>query len=671
MKKNKNCSKYLMFIKDILSNNKLFFCYLFLSLILSISFRIITIGGFPNIKGTLSDFLFSLMLGSFAYLFKEKNRFRYLLVILIFMSGLCIGNTIYYQFYRSFISVNLISTVSMIGRVNDSLWAKIHFYQFVYLLCPLLFIFIYKYLNRSNYFGREIDIKLKKNTFKIYIFIFISIFLFLSFSIVLNDLSKLSNQYNREYIVKKYGLYLYTFNDLFQSFDFNSSFDYDNLAFKFRNYYSCKSEEKKEVNSYTNIFKGKNVLFIHAESIQNFLIDLKINGEYVTPNINKFAHEGMYFKKFYPQISVGTSSDTEFTLNTGLLPSSKGTVFVNYYDTKYYSLTNYFNKLGYYTFSMHANDREYWNRDVMHKNFGYQRFYAKDDYDVSDESKYVGLGLSDESFFEQSIPLLKEIKTNHIPYYGTIITLSNHSPYRDIEHYGEFNIGIDYSYIDDDGKKVSGTRDYLDGTTMGNYLKSAHYADKAFGEFIDLLKKENLLENTIIVFYGDHESRISSDEFELLYNYDPISDKLIDKNDPSYISMDNYNYDLIKNTPLVIWSNELDLKSEIDYSMGMYDILPTMANMFGFKERYSLGNDIFSSKENIVVFPNGNVLTDKVYYSDSNEEYITFTSDPIESDYIDDLKEYANNILDISNGIIHYDLIKNEEDKLGVCNEKK
>ena len=69
------------------------------------------------------------------------------------------------------------------------------------------------------------------------------------------------------------------------------------------------------------------------ESIQSFLMDLNFNGTEVTPTINKLAKEGIYFSKFYPQISVGTSSDTEFTLLTGLMPSSSGTVFVNYFDS--------------------------------------------------------------------------------------------------------------------------------------------------------------------------------------------------------------------------------------------------------------------------------------------------------------------------------------------------
>ena len=102
--------------------------------------------------------------------------------------------------------------------------------------------------------------------------------------------------------------------------------------------------------------------------------------------------------------------------------------------------------------------------------------------------------------------------------------------------------------------------------------------------------------------------------------------------------------------------------------MGMYDMLPTIANMFGFSEKYSLGNDIFDdTKENIVVFPNGNVLTDKVYYSDLNDEYIAFTTEPISTDYIDNLRSYASKILSISNGIITHDLIRREESRIGEC----
>ena len=135
--------------------------------------------------------------------------------------------------------------------------------------------------------------------------------------------------------------------------------------------------------------------------------------------------------------------------------------------------------------------------------------------------------------------------------------------------------------------------------------------------------------------------------------------------------MDNYYYDLLKNTPFIIWSAEEEYNMVVDKTMGMYDVLPTMANLFGFTESYALGHDVFSKEEGIVVFPSGNVLTDKVYYNNLNEEYISFTEDPLSEDYISNLRDYADMILEVSNGIIVHDLIKNEKNNLGECNNEK
>ena len=206
---------------------------------------------------------------------------------------------------------------------------------------------------------------------------------------------------------------------------------------------------------------------------------------------------------------------------------------------------------------------------------------------------------------------------------------------------------------------------------MGNYLQSAHYADAALGELFDHLRENGLLENTIFVLYGDHEARLAKRQFELLYNYDPITGRLKDAEADDYYDLENYNYDLLKNTPLIIWSGEEEFNLNITDVMGMYDILPTIGNMFGFEPKYALGNDIFSDSEKIVVFPNGNVLTNKVYYSALNDNYVAFTSETIESDYITRISEYANKVLDVSNGIIVHNLIKNESDKIGECTSEE
>ena len=663
-------------IKKYASTNILFISYIIISLLIGFLLRLFTIGTPIYFKAFLSDFMVSLLIGAFGYLFKPKYQFTYFFIWIIFATFLAIGNTIYYQFYQSFLSVNLISTASMLGAVDDSLYDKLHITQFLYIIFPIIFFGIHKFLSKKNYYFEVEKTEKGKRNFIYSVATSGVIICSLLFTLNATDTSRLVKQWNREWLVQKFGLYTYTANDLIQSIQphLNTLFGYDEAARKFRNFYSCKAEEKISSNKYTNAFKDKNVIFIHAESMQNFLVNLKINGKEVTPNLNKLAKEGIYFDRFYPQISVGTSSDTEFTLNTGLMPSSSGTVFVNYYNRTYYALPKYFNDMGYYTFSAHANNADYWNRKTMHHTLGYQDFYAKDSYvvpsDTSDPN-WVGLGLSDKSFFNQLVPILKNIKENHKKFYGTVITLSNHSPFNDLEKYDPFDVTMKYTVTDENGKKKEAVATYLEGSSMGNYIRSAHYADAALGEFIQLLKDNDLTKDTIIILYGDHEARLNKKQFNLLYNYDPNTNDIKSEDDPTYVSMENYNYDLLKNTPLIMWNVDKKYRRKVSSAMGMYDVLPTIANMFGFKDKYGLGHDIFSDNEKIVVFHNGNVLTDKVYYSNLNDEYVALSDEPINSDYISRLKDYANQILDVSNGIVLHDLIKNEEDKIGACEREE
>ena len=265
--------------------------------------------------------------------------------------------------------------------------------------------------------------------------------------------SSLMKQWNRESIVKSFGIIIYQGNDLVQTAmsKMNSIFGYDEASRKFVEYFSEKEEEVSD-NKYTNIFKDKNVIMMHLESVMTFFVDLKINGVEVTPNLNKLTKEGLYFNNFYPEISVGTSSDTEFTVNTSLLPVSSGTVFVSYYDREYISLESLLAEKDYYTFSMHGNKASMWNRDKMHPSLGYKGMYFEDKYEI-DET--VGLGLSDVSFFNQILPILTEIEQENKKYMGTIITLSNHTPFADLDKYGE-DITLTYTKteLNEEGEEV-------------------------------------------------------------------------------------------------------------------------------------------------------------------------------------------------------------------------
>lgn len=646
------------------SNNLLFMTYVILGVLIGFFLRLNTVGGIWTFKPFLCDLTVVIIIGSFGYLVKPKNQVIYYLSILIFYTFLGVVNSIYYMFYSSFVYVNLIGTLSMLGEVSDSVTSRLELYHFIYVLAPIIFLLIYNFVLKRKP-------KSSSNNKKMFFKTLISGIVVIAIVIVTlssTEISRFVKQWNREFIVQRFGIYTYTFNDVIQSLEpkVNTMFGYDEAARTYREFYSNLDRDTSD-NEYTDIFKGKNVIFIHAESIQNFLIDLEVNGIEITPNLNKLAKEGLYFSNFYPQISVGTSSDSEFTLTTGLMPSSSGTVFLNYYDRTYEALPSLFNDLGYYTFSMHGNNGDYWNRKTMYQSLGYQHFYAEDSYEFSNDKTqddYVGLGLSDKSFFKQSIQKLLEIKENHENYMGTIITLSNHSPFNDLEKYPQLDFSITFNKtldeVDENGNNIveEVTVPYLENTSMGNYLKSVHYADEALGEFFDIIIENNLDEDTVFIIYGDHEARLGKSQFNLLYNYDPNTDSVKDETDPTYISMGTYEYELLKNTPFIILTSDKTLSGEITEVMGMYDVLPTVANMFGFEANYALGNDIFSNNEKIVIFPNGNFLTNKIFYNNLKDEYVLLSNEPIESDYIEKYKEYTESRLDVSKALITHNLIE-------------
>ena len=656
-------------IFSYIKHNRLFISYVLLCFINCFLVRYLTVGNWYNQKTFFIDFGITLLFGSFAYLIKPNKQYNYLFTLVIINTAICIVNAIYYTFYSSYASFSLLSALGQVGEVDDALFEKLRILHFIYLIAPILFWYINKRLLKKDYYNLVKKIEKGKRMFFATIITSI-IVLAINLSMINgSSYSSLMKQWNRESIVKSFGIIIYQGNDLVQTAmsKMNSIFGYDEASRKFVDYFSEKEEEISD-NKYTNIFKDKNVIMMHLESVMTFFVDLKINGVEVTPNLNKLTKEGLYFNNFYPEISVGTSSDTEFTVNTSLLPVSSGTVFVSYYDREYISLESLLSEKDYYTFSMHGNKASMWNRDKMHPSLGYKGMYFEDKYEIEEK---VGLGLSDVSFFNQILPILTEIEKENKKYMGTIITLSNHTPFSDLDKYGD-DITLTYTTteINEEGEEVEVTYDYLEGTKLGNYIKSAHYADMALGKFIESLYEKNIMNDTVFVMYGDHDAKLSKTQFNNYYNYDFTTGEIKKEDDPTYIDFDYYANELNRKTPLIVWSKNKKLRTTVDYPMGMIDVLPTIGNMLGIKNEFALGHDIFEIKDNnIVPFPNGNFLTKNVYYNASKEEYKPLTNEPIDETYIEECKIYTENIIELSNNIVVYDLIKNDKDRVVKRNE--
>ena len=654
-------------------NNILFALFIIAMLINSSLLRFLTVKNFTAISPVLADLAFVLFIGSFAYFFKPKNRFKYYFTWSIILTLVCFINSIYYTNYVSFTSFSLLATSLQLAGVSDALGTIMEIKDFVYWWAPLMLIFAHRKLLKSGYYSKvKTAEKVRISVLKCLVAAAIVAGAFIS-TLTGTDLSRLYKQWNREYVVMKFGIYVYQSNDLIASLkpQISPLFGYDTAAKEFREYYEEYPQDSED-NEYTDILKGKNIIVIHAESFQNFVMDTEINGVELAPNMKKLASEGMYFSNFYSQESVGTSSDSEFTYSTSLLPASSGTVFVSYWDRYYPSIQKYLSNDGYYVFSMHANKGNMWNREVMHKQLGYDRFYNyTKDYDI-DET--IGLGLSDKSFFRQSVQKIKKINKKYDKYYGLLIMLTNHTPFEGLEDTTDLDLTYTYKTTDPEtGEETEVVNNYLKDTTLGKYFTTVHYADQAIGELVDNLDKEGLLDDTVLVIYGDHDAKIKRSEYDYYYNYNPETDSKYSSDDPRYDEFTKYEYELNRKVPFIIWTKDKDLQKKINKEVttvtGMYDVLPTLGNMLGIDTPYALGHDVFSTDDHFVVFPNGNWITDKMYYDSQNDEAIMLDEDAvIGKDYIEKYSQRAEKEVSVSNDIIVHDLIKKTTESDEVIN---
>ena len=648
--------------KNYMIDNKLFSIYILLSTILCFSIRMLTTMTILNYKPLITDLGLILIFGIFVFLIKtNQKRYLFLQLLLCFYTLICVINAIYYAFYTSFASITELSSLGQVKTVAGSFFERVSFIQFIYIIIPIIFHIFYEKSKRKGLFNFDNAKRILKKTIILgLIFIAISLITATKY-----DYSRLYKQWNRTYIVDRFGIITYQLSDLISSLTskLTTIFGFENALIEMNEFYN-DNLYKNTPNKYTGIFEGYNIIFVHMESIQTFLVDLEFNGKKVLPTTNKLIEEGLYFSNFYPEISTGTSSDTEFTLLTSLLPTRIGIVFTKYYNREYVTIPKLLNERGYYTFSMHGNDFTMWNRNNAHPSLGYQDFYFKDKYIINDENSF-NLGIEDNAFFEQSVDYLEQIERENTNYMGTVITLSNHSPYIYLDDYKPYDLSSTYTIYNEkthqyEQKKI----DYLTGTTIGNYIISSHSADVDLGVLVDGINNSDYFNNTIFVFYGDHDARLSRDQFNYYYNYDPITKDLLDEDSPNYYDYNDYEHKLNKKTPLIIWSKNEQvrelIKGEIDYPMGMIDIMPTIGNMIGINNEYALGHDIFTIKENnIVPFPDGDFVTKDYYYSGHKDMAYTFKNNVIISrETIEKALEYTEKRIEISNDIIIHDLIK-------------
>lgn len=335
--------------------------------------------------------------------------------------------------------------------------------------------------------------------------------------------------------------------------------------------------------------EGRNVIMIQLESIQNFLIDLSVDGQEITPTLNGLKEHSYYFSNIYQTISQGNTSDAEFVANTGFYPPAQQAASQMYADKAIPSLPRLLNKRGYHTITLHTNEVDFWNRIQLYPALGFTRYYDQKYFGNED---IIAFGPSDEVLYEKTMPILKRLQFRDKRFYAHIIAQSSHHPFDPPKH-----------------KELISLPEEWEGTFIGNYLKMANYADRALGEFIEQLKVSGLWEQSIIVIYGDHfgvsPHQMTEEEHALLQD----------------VLGHEYDQRTVHNVPLLIAIPGVTDEGEtLIHTGGQVDIMATVANLLGIslENHVQFGQDLLNYRDNIVAsryyLPTGSFYNNEIMY---------------------------------------------------------
>ncbi|MBE6542631.1 MAG: hypothetical protein E7672_09355, partial [Ruminococcaceae bacterium] len=245
------------------------------------------------------------------------------------------------------------------------------------------------------------------------------------------------------------------------------------VAYTLRSYANDSTVDKTKYTSpdysdseYYGLAKDRNVIVIQVESLQNFVIGAYYDGQELTPNLNRLiAKDSFYFDNYYYQIGGGNTSDAEFTVNNSLFAPERSSAYVKYTENKYYGMPHLLKDNGYTgSYVFHGYIAEFWNREIAYPYQGFDDYISLEDL-VQDDM--FPIGVSDMSFFRQSVDV---IKTYEEPFHTFLITVSSHNPYAIPLKDREIQL-----------------KPEDEGTLFGFYLQSINYADRAIGEFLNLL----------------------------------------------------------------------------------------------------------------------------------------------------------------------------------------
>ena len=557
-----------------------------------------------------------LIYGSIYFLKPSKRSFA-VMGVSAFFSVIMIANTLFYKFYDDIMTLPILLQMDNTGGLGSSVMNLIDFkVLFLVMNLPILMV-----ANRRI----KDSTKVTPHFYKKYFISMIGAYL-LTFGLsYLSGLPMFNVPYNREVMIKTLGIYQYGLYDIYLSL--TTPIDYalaeNNEFIEVSNY--VKSNQINPNSELFGVAKDQNIIVISLESLQEFAINLEVNGEEVTPFLNQFIQECYYFNNFYQQTSQGKTSDAEFITENSLYAADRGSAFYAKSQNQYESLASIFKGQGYYTAVFHANEKEFWNRETMYEALGFDHFFDESAFLVNEENSF-GWGLTDEAFFEQTLDYLKGLPQ---PFYAKLLTLTNHYP---------FEIPEQYQYI---------SPGETNNEIVNHYITTVRYLDEALKSFITNLKESGLYDNTIIVMYGDHYGLSESyyEDLAILLQEEEITL--------------NRHLDL-QRVPFIIHLPNQEEGEVVSTVSGQIDMKPTLLNLVGLPVNayINFGQDLFAAdRRELIVLRDGSFIGSEYRYADST----CLRSDSgelVDQSFCESLEKVAVQDLYYSDLILNKDLLR-------------
>lgn len=291
--------------------------------------------------------------------------------------------------------------------------------------------------------------------------------------------------------------------------------------------------------------KRSNLLIVFAESLESWVLEKKVDGKEITPCLNSLLKEKstLYAPNVLTQVKGGRSIDAQLMICSGLLPLMSGTYSSLYYDNTFYTLQKAMRGLKHSRSYLLTIDKvSTWNQGAVARSFGTDTIISYHDFKMT-EAFGTHKRIGDASFFQQCREKIErgEVWKPGESVYMQFVTYSGHAPFKLPDHLRTITFPASIP------------------EKAADYMTTAHYTDKAIGDFVAYLKTLPQYKETIVVIVGDHEG-LASYRQELVSNpacRGLVSDKQL--------------------TPFIVLNSPVGMR--YDKFMGQIDIYPTLLNL--------------------------------------------------------------------------------------------